>query len=273
MFYIERRSTSKTKNFTVDIPDGVRKIKSQIGSLMKAVACIPPCGYQKNARIYKCESCSVVDCGYPLDCELQDIFVNENSRSSFQCTVKFPLPKDVTVVWKFANNNGISLCNRYRRENLTKTVTNSKYLFLPSSLAISFCLFHFTLLLYPSVTEAGLYHLMGTGGAVVYPAFSEDPPTPGLLNATWTCIPSLFWGFMILGRSDSGNDLWQGPPGDGSQTVAPDGGSGRGCPRHRPMQKSRPAFPIIPVQVLLSKANEKTHLLLYDWVLGTDMKH
>ncbi|XP_029433212.1 sperm acrosome membrane-associated protein 6 isoform X2 [Rhinatrema bivittatum] len=98
MFYIERRSTSKTKNFTVDIPDGVRKIKSQIGSLMKAVACIPPCGYQKNARIYKCESCSVVDCGYPLDCELQDIFVNENSRSSFQCTVKFPLPKDVTVL-------------------------------------------------------------------------------------------------------------------------------------------------------------------------------
>nr|XP_033818782.1 sperm acrosome membrane-associated protein 6 [Geotrypetes seraphini] len=45
-----------------------------------------------------------MDCGYPLDCGLQDIFVQENSRILVQCTFKFTLPTDISVVWKFAKN-------------------------------------------------------------------------------------------------------------------------------------------------------------------------
>ncbi|XP_030069223.1 sperm acrosome membrane-associated protein 6 [Microcaecilia unicolor] len=104
MHNIERKSTRTTRNFTEDIPEEIRKIKPELESIPKAVFCVPPCGYQKNSRLYKCESCSVMDCGYPVDCKLQDIFVQENARTLIQCVFKFTIPKDITVVWKFAKN-------------------------------------------------------------------------------------------------------------------------------------------------------------------------
>ncbi|XP_067403107.1 sperm acrosome membrane-associated protein 6 [Emydura macquarii macquarii] len=73
-------------------------------SASTAPACVPPCGYQKDAQVYKCASCSLVECQLPLDCPVEDVWKNEGNRTTLKCRVQFQTPPEVQISWKFAKD-------------------------------------------------------------------------------------------------------------------------------------------------------------------------
>ncbi|XP_030249230.1 sperm acrosome membrane-associated protein 6 [Sparus aurata] len=71
--------------------------------LPRVSGCIPPCGYQSLGKEYNCVTCRYDSCRFPLDCPVEEINVGENSRSRMWCDVPFPLPNDIEVIWRFAD--------------------------------------------------------------------------------------------------------------------------------------------------------------------------
>uniref|UniRef100_A0A6I8NRE3 Ig-like domain-containing protein n=1 Tax=Ornithorhynchus anatinus TaxID=9258 RepID=A0A6I8NRE3_ORNAN len=80
----------------------------QMGEKMRIwggeISSLPVSGFQEEARRFRCDSCSSVDCDLPLDCDIQDVSVLEGGRTSFNCTVFFSTPEELRYGWKFAPN-------------------------------------------------------------------------------------------------------------------------------------------------------------------------
>ncbi|XP_042279428.1 sperm acrosome membrane-associated protein 6 isoform X1 [Thunnus maccoyii] len=70
--------------------------------LPRVSGCFPPCGFQSAGAVYNCITCQYDSCEFPLDCPVKEIKVTENSRTRMRCDVPFPLPNDIEMVWRFA---------------------------------------------------------------------------------------------------------------------------------------------------------------------------
>ncbi|XP_064801044.1 sperm acrosome associated 6 [Oncorhynchus masou masou] len=70
--------------------------------LPRASGCFPPCGFQTSGYVYNCITCQYDSCEFPLDCPTKNITVMENNRTQMRCDVPFPLPYEMKVVWRFA---------------------------------------------------------------------------------------------------------------------------------------------------------------------------
>ncbi|KAH0631417.1 hypothetical protein JD844_005737 [Phrynosoma platyrhinos] len=90
--------------YNVGIPEAAEKIKEEVAQLKRAPACIPPCGFQIEARRYSCSSCSFEDCQLPIDCPMQDIHKKEGDVTLLSCEVQFQVPSERTIRWKFAKD-------------------------------------------------------------------------------------------------------------------------------------------------------------------------
>ncbi|XP_053867209.1 sperm acrosome membrane-associated protein 6 [Malaclemys terrapin pileata] len=97
-------SAEFTVPYQVAVPETVARIQPELAQLKPAPACVPPCGYQKDAQVYKCASCSRVACQLPLDCPVEDVWKNEGERTVLTCRVQFQTPPDVRHSWKFVKD-------------------------------------------------------------------------------------------------------------------------------------------------------------------------
>ncbi|XP_053183512.1 sperm acrosome associated 6 [Scomber japonicus] len=70
--------------------------------LPRVSGCVPPCGFQSTGAVYNCITCQYDSCKFPLDCPVKEIKVTENSRIRMWCDVPFPLPNDIEMIWRFA---------------------------------------------------------------------------------------------------------------------------------------------------------------------------
>ncbi|KAL0985019.1 hypothetical protein UPYG_G00151890 [Umbra pygmaea] len=70
--------------------------------LPRASGCFPPCGFQASGYVYNCITCQYDSCEFPLDCPVKEVTVMENNSTRIWCDIPFPLPDDVEVVWRFA---------------------------------------------------------------------------------------------------------------------------------------------------------------------------
>ncbi|XP_055760664.1 sperm acrosome associated 6 isoform X2 [Salvelinus fontinalis] len=70
--------------------------------LPRASGCFPPCGFQASGYVYNCITCQYDSCEFPLDCPTKNTTVMENNRTQMRCDVPFPLPYEMKVVWRFA---------------------------------------------------------------------------------------------------------------------------------------------------------------------------
>ncbi|XP_064156346.1 sperm acrosome associated 6 [Anguilla rostrata] len=75
---------------------------SEASKLPRATGCVPPCGFQVSGAVYDCVTCLYDSCEYPLDCPMVDLTVGESNGTEMRCDVRFPLPTDMEVVWRFA---------------------------------------------------------------------------------------------------------------------------------------------------------------------------
>ncbi|XP_054022529.1 sperm acrosome membrane-associated protein 6 [Dryobates pubescens] len=78
--------------------------QSNAASSPPAPACIPPCGYQPAASIFKCATCRFEHCPFPLDCPVQDKWVQEDEAITLLCSVPFATPAGSAVTWMFAKD-------------------------------------------------------------------------------------------------------------------------------------------------------------------------
>ncbi|XP_034612583.1 uncharacterized protein LOC117869664 isoform X2 [Trachemys scripta elegans] len=82
--------------YQVAVPETVARIQPELAQLKP--------GYQKDAQVYKCASCSRVACQLPLDCPVEDVWKNEGERTVLTCRVQFQTPPDVRHNWKFVKD-------------------------------------------------------------------------------------------------------------------------------------------------------------------------
>ncbi|XP_074837589.1 sperm acrosome membrane-associated protein 6 [Carettochelys insculpta] len=82
--------------YQVAIPEAAAQIQPELAQL-------PP-GYQKGAEVYKCTSCSIVECQLPLDCPVEEVWKKEGNRTALKCRVQFQTPPDVRISWKFVRD-------------------------------------------------------------------------------------------------------------------------------------------------------------------------
>ncbi|XP_061868628.1 sperm acrosome membrane-associated protein 6 [Colius striatus] len=93
-----------TKPFNTSLKEAVDTIWAKLSKLEEAPACIPPCGYQPAARVYQCATCRLVDCQFPLDCPVQDVWAAAAEAITLHCHVPFAAPRDLPVTWMFAKD-------------------------------------------------------------------------------------------------------------------------------------------------------------------------
>ncbi|XP_064373795.1 sperm acrosome membrane-associated protein 6 [Dromaius novaehollandiae] len=93
-----------TELFEVSLQEAVDGIWKKLRQLEEAPACVPPCGYQLAARIFQCATCRLVDCQFPLDCPVQDVWAREGEAVMLHCVVPFATPPDLPITWMFAKD-------------------------------------------------------------------------------------------------------------------------------------------------------------------------
>ncbi|XP_072835627.2 sperm acrosome membrane-associated protein 6 isoform X1 [Pogona vitticeps] len=103
VFFLEEKGMAKVP-YRQAFSEAVGWVKKEVGQLKTAPACIPPCGFQIEARHYRCSSCSFEDCPLPIDCPIQDLHKNEGDVTLLSCEVAFQTPSDRTFRWKFAKD-------------------------------------------------------------------------------------------------------------------------------------------------------------------------
>ncbi|XP_052544763.1 sperm acrosome membrane-associated protein 6-like [Tympanuchus pallidicinctus] len=92
------------KPFEVSLREAIQMIWVKLSQLEQAPACIPPCGHQPAARIFQCSTCRLVDCQFPVDCPVQDLWVHEDEAITLHCDVPFAVPPELQVTWMFAKD-------------------------------------------------------------------------------------------------------------------------------------------------------------------------
>ncbi|XP_077192530.1 sperm acrosome membrane-associated protein 6-like isoform X1 [Paroedura picta] len=103
LFYLEEKGMAKVP-YPQAIPEAAAKVQKEVEGLQAAPACIPPCGFQKEARSYRCDSCHVTDCPLPIDCPIRYVHKAEGDITILRCTVKFTIPPETIIRWKFAKD-------------------------------------------------------------------------------------------------------------------------------------------------------------------------
>ncbi|XP_013026305.1 sperm acrosome membrane-associated protein 6 isoform X2 [Anser cygnoides] len=102
LHFLEKQK--EIKPFEVSLQEAINIIWVKLSQLEEAPACIPPCGYQPAARIFQCATCRLVDCQFPLDCPVQDVWVHEDEAITLHCDVPFAVPPDLPITWMFAKD-------------------------------------------------------------------------------------------------------------------------------------------------------------------------
>uniref|UniRef100_A0A8C9EQR8 Ig-like domain-containing protein n=1 Tax=Pavo cristatus TaxID=9049 RepID=A0A8C9EQR8_PAVCR len=92
------------KPFEVSLQEAIQTIWVKLSQLEQAPACIPPCGHQPAARVFQCATCRLVDCQFPVDCPVQDVWVHEDEAITLHCDVPFAVPPELQVTWMFAKD-------------------------------------------------------------------------------------------------------------------------------------------------------------------------
>ncbi|XP_021271649.1 sperm acrosome membrane-associated protein 6-like [Numida meleagris] len=90
--------------FAVSLREAIQIIWVKLSQLEQAPACIPPCGHQPAARVFQCATCRLVDCQFPVDCPVQDVWVHEDEAITLHCDVPFAVPPELQVTWMFAKD-------------------------------------------------------------------------------------------------------------------------------------------------------------------------
>ncbi|KAJ7304078.1 hypothetical protein JRQ81_011601 [Phrynocephalus forsythii] len=101
IFFLEEKGIAKVP-YPQAFLETAERVKKEVEQLRAAPDCLPPCGFQIEARHYKCSSCSFEDCQLPIDCPIQDIHKKEGDVTLLSCEVRFQTPSDRTFSWKFA---------------------------------------------------------------------------------------------------------------------------------------------------------------------------
>ncbi|XP_066058318.1 sperm acrosome membrane-associated protein 6 [Chamaea fasciata] len=102
LYSVEEKSGKKS--LKESLQEAVNTIWAKLSRLEKAPACIPPCGFQPAARVFRCASCSFGDCQFGLDCPVQDLWTYTDETIVLRCSVPFPVPTGVPVTWMFVPN-------------------------------------------------------------------------------------------------------------------------------------------------------------------------
>ncbi|XP_009887204.1 PREDICTED: uncharacterized protein LOC104289887 [Charadrius vociferus] len=61
-------------------------------------------GYQPAARVFQCATCRFVDCQFPLDCPVQDMWAHADEAITLHCDVPFATPPNLPITWMFAKD-------------------------------------------------------------------------------------------------------------------------------------------------------------------------
>ncbi|XP_032304309.1 sperm acrosome membrane-associated protein 6 isoform X3 [Coturnix japonica] len=107
------------KPFEVSLQEAIKMIWMKLSQLEPAPACIPPCGYQPAARIFQCSTCRLVDCQFPVDCPVQDLWVPEDEAITLHCEVPFAAPSELEVTWMFAKDGLLAILPKIFRFSQT----------------------------------------------------------------------------------------------------------------------------------------------------------
>ncbi|KAM6110715.1 sperm acrosome membrane-associated protein 6-like [Pterocles gutturalis] len=92
------------KPFEVSLQEAINMIWVKLSQLEEAPVCIPPCGYQPAARVFQCATCRLVDCQFPLDCPVQDMWARADEAITLRCDVPFATSADLPITWMFAKD-------------------------------------------------------------------------------------------------------------------------------------------------------------------------
>ncbi|XP_030898329.2 sperm acrosome membrane-associated protein 6 [Melopsittacus undulatus] len=102
LHFLEKQKDKKP--FEVSLQEAVSTIWVKLSQLQEAPACIPPCGYQPDARVFQCATCRLMDCQLPLDCPVQDVQVHTDEAITLLCDVPFATPPNLPITWMFAKD-------------------------------------------------------------------------------------------------------------------------------------------------------------------------
>ncbi|KAM8804632.1 sperm acrosome membrane-associated protein 6 [Eudromia elegans] len=90
--------------FEVVLQEAVDGIWMKLRQLEEGLPSLTPPGYQLAARIFQCATCRLVDCQFPLDCPVEDVWTREGEAVMLPCVVPFATPPDLPVTWMFAKD-------------------------------------------------------------------------------------------------------------------------------------------------------------------------
>ncbi|XP_034029461.1 sperm acrosome membrane-associated protein 6 [Thalassophryne amazonica] len=185
--------------------------------LPRAHGCFPPCGIQGVDKDYNCSTCMYNPCNYPLDCPIQDVEVMETDRTRMWCNVQFQLPKDIMVIWRFAQGVKTQVTDEFEEVTVGTDRLYSILFAYPEqegtyqceiySQDIPIVKVYFYVTVTPSPAEARreelqeLFDLYLLPGGLLVPE-TDDPPqqpplSPVLLTACLTSVMLLL--FLSLG--------------------------------------------------------------------------
>ncbi|KAL8219449.1 UNVERIFIED_CONTAM: hypothetical protein K2H54_024949 [Gekko kuhli] len=95
LFYLEEKGMAKVP-YRQAIPEAAEKVQKEVEEL-KA-------GFQKEARSYRCNTCRITDCPLPINCPVRYVHKAEGDITILQCSVKFSVPPERIIKWKFARD-------------------------------------------------------------------------------------------------------------------------------------------------------------------------
>ncbi|XP_075764506.1 sperm acrosome membrane-associated protein 6 isoform X2 [Pelodiscus sinensis] len=114
IFSLEEKGVAKVP-YQVAFPEVAARIQPELAQLKP--------GYQKDAQVYRCSSCSTVECQLPLDCPehlhhypcldsphpcfalpVEDVWKAEGNRTALRCRVPFQTSPEVRIGWRFAKD-------------------------------------------------------------------------------------------------------------------------------------------------------------------------
>ncbi|XP_027559101.1 sperm acrosome membrane-associated protein 6 [Neopelma chrysocephalum] len=102
LYYVVKQKDKKP--FHEALQEAVDAIWVKLSQMTKVPACVPPCGFQPDARVFQCATCHFADCEFPLDCPVQDLQTYPDKPIVLHCDVPFSFPGSQPVAWMFAPN-------------------------------------------------------------------------------------------------------------------------------------------------------------------------
>ncbi|KAM7088742.1 sperm acrosome membrane-associated protein 6 [Ciconia maguari] len=102
LHFLEKQKDMKP--FEVSLQEAVNTIWVKLSQLKEGPPSISLPGYQPAARVFQCATCRFVDCQFPLDCPVQDMWARADEAITLHCDVPFATPPDLPITWMFAKD-------------------------------------------------------------------------------------------------------------------------------------------------------------------------